>query len=512
MGSTKKIAKQIGRREREAQQALKKRTLRKRILFIGGGVLLLVAVFLAVFFPLRAAGTFLRWKTVASTDHYTVDGAMYSYYFYSSFYDELSGSTAEVYKNNGITEKSDLRAMTYGDGKSWFAFFEGVSASRLQTILQYAEAAADEGVTLSAAGEAELEKTIADLRSEAAGKGISFDRYLADRFGIGVKEKDIRGFLSIYLLAGEMAEFVKEDVPVSAEELNALRKEPEYLVASLFYYVCKADVTASMSAEAQAAAKEEARENARRLSELSDPQSFVNEVRRQEEHLAEHRGEEFTDEYFEEVRADFSYINIPYDTAILIDEKIESRTARETVIFAEEGTGSYGVVLVIEPPHVDDTPTYNYHMVTFDAANAAASMMASLTGGAAPTENLATGHTTVEGDSFPNMAIAGGGREKRFIENGAASAAGDDDLAAWLQEGREAGDLLLLAGESDGEGSFSGSATLVYFCGDGLTPFERVARNRILSQKYAEIDKEIAEKYASVTVKKDSGDAVAYRR
>ena len=130
MGSTKKIAKKRDRMEREAQKAQKQRRLRKRILLICGGILLLAALTLAVLLPMRGAGVFLRARTVASTAHYKVDGAMYSYYFYSSFYEELKGSSATIYKNNGVTENADLKKLTYGEGKSWFDFFEGVSSSR----------------------------------------------------------------------------------------------------------------------------------------------------------------------------------------------------------------------------------------------------------------------------------------------------------------------------------------------------------------------------------------------
>lgn len=82
-------------------QAAKSKTTWKKLLFLCGGLLLLVGLVLAAVLPLRASGFFLRRKTVAETPHYRVDGAMYSYYFYSSLYDELAGDNAEIYKRTG---------------------------------------------------------------------------------------------------------------------------------------------------------------------------------------------------------------------------------------------------------------------------------------------------------------------------------------------------------------------------------------------------------------------------
>lgn len=486
-------------------QAAKSKTAWKKLLFLCGGLLLLVGLVLAAVLPLRASGFFLRRKTVAETPHYRVDGAMYSYYFYSSLYDELAGDNAEIYKRNGITEKTDLRKATYGDGKSWFDFFESVSSSRLQSILQYAEAAADGGVSLSEEGQDSLEKTVSDLRAKATAAGLSFDRYLAERFGTGVKEKDVRGFLSLYLLAGEAAEKAKDDLDVTGEEIERLRQDREFSLSasrvSFFYYICKAPKGASASD----AEKAEAKANAERLCAISDPQSFINEVRRQEEHLASHTGEELTSELFDEIRDDFSYLDVPYSAAVLIDEKIEARKAKESVLFAEEKTGSYGVLLVIEPLHIDETPSYQYRKVTFSDATAAAAVMGELCGNSLKENGPdSTGHSSADASRFLSTAKDGGGRDAGGIENGTAADAENETLAAWLRdEKRQVGDLLLQA---------SDTPAIWYFGGKGLTAFEKAARNRILNEKYEEIDSQTAEKYASVTVKESSGKAVAKRR
>lgn len=294
-----------------------------------------------------------RGRTVAASPHYTVTAGMYSYYYYDALYAQLQGDYRPVYEYYGIDETTDLTALEYESGKSWAAFFDESTRPRISAILCFAEAAIDEGITLTAEEEQEIGNAIKSETDKARAAGKKPSDYFAERYGKGVGEADIRAMKEIVALADHRAALLRETLTVeqSAIEDYAEAHPDDFLQADFLYYVLEAPDRTGMNEEEFAVAKAENLSRAAELASLTTAEAYTEWVKQRETALAAEKGEELTDGDWAEIKADFTYLQTDWSYAYEVDASMKTRKAGERFLTPDENTGSCGVVFVIDPPH-----------------------------------------------------------------------------------------------------------------------------------------------------------------
>ena len=141
-------------------------------------VLAAIIVLTATLVILDNTGTFLRASIVYQSDNFSIDGMMTTYMFYStynSWYSSLGEYTSYYINESYIT-------------------------SQAESILLLCEAAKAEGYSLVDEDYAKIDKTITSIKDTAREAGYS----LAQLYGQGVTERDIRNMLELQQLASKI--------------------------------------------------------------------------------------------------------------------------------------------------------------------------------------------------------------------------------------------------------------------------------------------------------------------
>lgn len=188
------------------------------------GIFAIVLVVSLLFNALIGAGVFMRARTAAETDDFKVNGAVMSYYIHSSYssyvdyYQQmyssfLSGSSSmSVYTLIGIDPNVSLKKQVKDSktGETWFQYFAQEATTQVEEILVYCQAAKAAGVELDEEDQASIDMQIQYLELYAQLYGYSFNSYLNNLYGQGVKERDVRKALELSTLASKFAQQIQD--------------------------------------------------------------------------------------------------------------------------------------------------------------------------------------------------------------------------------------------------------------------------------------------------------------
>ena len=176
---------------------------------VGPLLIALIAVLLVVVLvgnALSNGGVIMRSRTAAESEDFEVNGAMMTYYVYSSYssyinylyeiYSSMlsSSSNINVYDYMGIDPNVSLKDQVYDkeSGQTWFDYFADMAKTQVEQQLVYAQAAKEAGVTLDDEDYAAIDQNIQMVEAYSELYGMSFNSYLANNYGKGVREKDLR--------------------------------------------------------------------------------------------------------------------------------------------------------------------------------------------------------------------------------------------------------------------------------------------------------------------------------
>jgi hypothetical protein len=140
---------------------------------IGMAVFAVVLVVFLVFNALTGAGVFLRGSTAAESDDFEVDGAMMSYFiyttyndyvqYYQEYYETYFGSYMQsnglsVYSLIGIDPNTSLKkqVMDTKTGQTWFQYFADQATTEVKRLLVICQAAKAAGVAVKVIGFADV--------------------------------------------------------------------------------------------------------------------------------------------------------------------------------------------------------------------------------------------------------------------------------------------------------------------------------------------------------------------
>ncbi len=464
---------------------------------VGPLLIALIAVLLVVVLvgnTLTNGGVIMRSRTAAESEDFEVNGAMMTYYVYSSYssyvnylyeiYSSmLSSSTGiNVYDYMGIDPNVSLKDQVYDEesGQTWFDYFAEMATTQVEQQLVYAQAAKKAGVSLDDEDYAAIDQSIMMLEAYADLYGTSFNSYLANNYGKGVREKDVRRALELTQLSAKYAETVRDGFfDASTEEsVSAFYEENknDYLYADYVSY----KLTAEKNDDAEdadalyAADKDAARAAADKLLACKTEQEFRDYVKTYVATFAKNTYMDlYYDQYLSESTAETDEAKAAEATKRIEDkaeddaEKVLESLLTENVaytndtdlgawIFGKDGAaaatlnstfevvddskdadGDYSItvyMLVAEPARKDATTrTFTYLLMEegqYTEADAKAALSLFETNGDISGEAL-----LAMGDNYEKKSAC------TTLEEAALGSTGVDELDAWLfTDDRKAGD------------------------------------------------------------------------
>ncbi len=266
------------------------------------GVFVLVLVVSLLANSLIGAGVFMRVRTAAESDDFEVDGTMMSYFVNSmysnymsnwmTYVQQLGVDSSQVqsyaYMFAGIDPNTSLKkqVMDTESGQTYFQYFAEQAKAYVEELLIYCQAAKAAGVELDEDDKASIDATIENMKALATYYGYSFNSYLNEQYGRGVREKDVRRALELGTLYSKYATQLSEEFYDAStdEKVNAFfsANEKTYINADYLAYTLtvKKDTAASTEEDkAQAdsdytALKAEKDAIAAELAALKTPDEF----------------------------------------------------------------------------------------------------------------------------------------------------------------------------------------------------------------------------------------------
>ncbi len=228
---------------------------------IGMAVFAVVLVVFLVFNALTGAGVFLRGSTAAESDDFEVDGAMMSYFiyttyndyvqYYQEYYETYFGSYMQsnglsVYSLIGIDPNTSLKkqVMDTKTGQTWFQYFADQATTEVKRLLVICQAAKAAGVELDETEQASLDSQIELMELYAPLYGYSnLKAYLNNMYGEGVKASDVRKALELQTLASkyysEIQEGYHDAATLETVEEFFNKNKNDYISADYYSYTFK---------------------------------------------------------------------------------------------------------------------------------------------------------------------------------------------------------------------------------------------------------------------------------
>ena len=229
MGKGQRSKKAANAAKFTANKEEKKGKLKGVLIGIAVAAALLVLAGLTVFNMSQDQGWFRGNEVVMSTENYSVNQGMFSYFFresYMTVYNTYYSFLGENVSSYIDTSKS-LKEQAYGDdGETWYDYILEQTKSTVNEYLLLCEAARAEGVTIGNEERSEINADLKSIKDAAKSSGYSSSGdYIRAAFGIGVNEGKIKKALEIKQLAVKYARIISDGVDVSDEVLEAKYNE-----------------------------------------------------------------------------------------------------------------------------------------------------------------------------------------------------------------------------------------------------------------------------------------------
>ncbi len=276
-------------------------------------------------------GDYLREATVYETDNFKVDAAMFTYYYYCGYEDFLNSGT---YDTSAIDTDKPLKKQTYKGDKSWFDYFLSIAETKARSSIIFAEAAKNEGYTLTDEETAEIKEYAGTVNVKKVGRGIKTS-------DIEEAEKLVALGDKYYAAVGKAA-FTEDEYKKKLQENLTLIGD-----ASYYAYEVKAD------------SLKEAQSTAQAIAETADPSSFLAAVNT----VASQNGTEQFENADELLKNDIKFGDCGKTLGKWLFD--EDRKAGDTKVIS--GKNSATVYMVDKPPMESDSSIVNLRALHLNA-------------------------------------------------------------------------------------------------------------------------------------------------
>lgn len=486
------------RRAEDERRLKKKKRARKTAGIISSIVFGTAVVVLAVILTVTSvinSGSSMRNTVVAETEHYSVNGAMASYYMYSILSDFKSDNSTYLDKMMDTSTSLKDQPCYYEETKTWFDYFAEVTRQRVVLYLSMAEKAYSAGDTeISEENSAAIDKEIENLKKEAQNAGISLGRHLHNTYGRGVKETDVRDALRLYYISYQYRMKCYNNAEASESDIASYceNNKSKFYKASYYSYTISAVYDSKTATEETVnAAVNKAKSEAEAIASGSSVADFLTAVK---EHM---KANGMTDEEITEAIGKALVADAAYSEADETAKWIFDRSRKPGDATTVKGTEEYTAVCITEPYHKDETVSRDLYDLSVSSDKSGVSDKTYA-------EELLKDIKEASGNDIDAL-------KKAFSDRGNGDAVltayeniSDDDVSEsignWLfSDTRKVGDTTVTE-TSDG-------AHILLFVGNGMKKWEQAALSAI---KTAAADKvqSNAEKEISPTVYLDRFDTI----
>lgn len=327
-------------------------------------------------------GVFLRSRVSVSSEHYSVNNAMLSYYYHYDYNYFVTRNASYLAYFNLDTSKP-LKSQIYdkNSGTTWYDYFMNTALNDAKQALYLCEAARANGLTLTEEDYKSIDESIEGLKTAAKAYNVSLNRYISSMYGNGVKEKDLRKCFELSTLASKQYDKMMESYSFTEEERQKYCEENKesFFKADYMSYVFKAEFADDASEKDILEAKDNAKKLADELAGKNTKDDFFNYISEYLKSQKKDDAEESKDDKKdEEVTAD-KYLTEEhsYGTESELDKWLfeEGRAEGDTkVVSAEDDskkTYSYTVYLVIKPQYRLEYSLVNVRHILIEAGSSA---------------------------------------------------------------------------------------------------------------------------------------------
>ena len=487
--------KRQGRQEQAQQQAQaaaeqKKAASRKRLIWIVVAIVAVLAIAAGVLLRVRSDirrqnGDAIREMTVMSTEHFTVDGAMMTYFIHSersAYARENAGTiTAE-----GLDPKADLKTQPCSRGgdkiETWYDYFADAATWDVKHYLYLAEGATAAGITLDAEDEAYLDEQLQTVRDQAKTENESLEAFVATNFGEGVSLTDIRRAMELQMLGSKLRAHVEEGVACSDEDLQAYYDDNAARLSTCDYYTITfvSSIEDGFTDEQISAYNEGTRVWANGLALCHDVDSFNAYLDSYYRQYYEEQGQLYDDA---EIKASIQNNTTLVEGYTYADDAVSAwaldpaRQVGDTTVI--EGTNEYSVYLITKAPTRLDYKTRTFRQIklselSYETAIARRDKVNQLRDTFVAGEQTEDAFTTLAKRNNDDAADLESGGLHENTRKGDV----DEKVSEWLfEDGRKAGDIRILKDSSD-------TYYLVYYVGEGEVCWKVTAAEQLKSSAY----------------------------
>lgn len=439
--------------EKEARkiEAAKKAKKRKAA-FISSSIVAAVLVvtivsgliYSAVYASRYSRGEIQRGTVVMKSEHYTVDAAMMSYFFYTQYNSFINNYSSLMSYIQLDTSKSLKKQTSSFDknGGTWFDYFSAQAGDQVRELIYLAEKAIGEGMKLTEKDQENIQKNIDDYATHAEEAGYKAEDFLSAVFGTGVREDDVRKCLELSVLADKYYQQYINSLQYTDERLESYYTENIDTYRYVDYYAYSISASDTADSETYAAAEASAKE----LAAVTNADAFktwVEQYVRANNPITEENTEDDLKKTVETALSGLEHQRATYSEN---DDGLEwlfkEAKVGETHIVDDE-SGTYSVYLCTATPHRDEeaTRTIREIVLTKDAFDSkekaqerAKALLAEMTE-AGLTEETFKAYAAANSEDTATASNGG------LCENYRQSAF-DEKIGAWAySDARKAGDF-----------------------------------------------------------------------
>lgn len=479
-------------KKQEAAKAKKRRALRNKIIGIVCAVLAVIVLATTIgYSAFNNSGFILRRTESITTEHYSVDNAVLSFYFYN-MYQNFMEQNEMLVPYLGLDTTKSLKAQICtlaGDNTTWFKFFMDQAVSELKTTLLFCEEANTRGITLEDSDYDMIDTYIDSMEAQAKAEGYTKAFFIRAIYGKGVKEQDVRRALELSALSSKCYNAIVSEYEYTDADYDAyIEENPDallhYSYATVSMSTADGMVEGDITAEILASFKE-------KFAAVTNKEEF-DEVAF--DYLKNNAYKSYTDKTDEDILAEiegFTVENALYKAGEFADWAKSAEGKVNEVYFteSEDGTSLDASILLAKPALAEyDSVNVRHILLTTDTYE---TIDAARAKGEELLAQWKAGEATA--DAFGALAaeFSEDGAENGLYENvrkGDMVAAFND----WIfTEGRAAGDTGIVETEY--------GIHVMYMDGFGVPAWKLEADNALKSAAFKADQDEMAEKY-TVTV------------
>ena len=449
------------------KQPIKKRAMQPKHLLVPLlAILLAVLTLLGALVGLNAyrnSGKSIHDTVVLKSEHFTLNLAMYSYYF---------------------------RSMDKGADK------ELVAMALTEQLALY-EAAIKEGMTLSEERQSALNAQLDALKEAAEKKEQSMDEFLALQYGRGVKLADVAALLEMTALAAEKNEQMWQSISVQQGEIEQYCKDnsEQFLYCDYLTYVFSVPLNSTMSTSEKEQMVSLYESYAKKLAECTTVEAFKDMVLAFEEGFMKEEDEDavLSDEDKNDIRNSVVMERASYSAYLNSDAVVKElnewlydgkRQVGDYLVYPyknlEKNAASFGVYYMTRPLYTNTDPTQTIYDISLSFENytkAAAE--------ANVKKALAKYQQSPTEETLKALAAEYGGGLRQYVS---CTTSLHTELYAFLTEVRKAGDTLVY---EDTNGWH-----LIVYKEEGIPECYAQAKNVLESKAYEEMMQTYREAHA----------------